>query len=272
MEQHLDTVISFTCELIAPIVCQHITGALMYADKSAHSIIVDVRRAGVSNDMTGVGVTGYFIRADDVTVPIEGRTEGASAIVTLTDACYAVPGRFNIVVKAAIGPVIRSILWADGAVYPATTDTIAETGIITLDELLSRIDALTLSTEAANAAAQAAREAADSASAIGSMTASAESLPAGSTPTAAIVNSETGKILALGIPSGVSGPAGPPGPEGPAGPPGQDGANGAITSLSPGLFGMYVNSDGHLILAHNSDEGTPPLEIDAAGHLVYIID
>ena len=71
---------------------------------------------------------------------------------------------------------------------------------------------------------------------------------------------------------GDPGPEGPPGPKGDKGDkgdPGEDGV-GAITELSPGMFGMYVNESGHLMLTHNDNEPTPPLSIQD-GRLIYTI-
>lgn len=56
---------------------------------------------------------------------------------------------------------------------------------------------------------------------------------------------------------------------GPMGPKGNDGVA-VITQINPGLFSMAVNSDGHLILSHNDNEPTPPLEI-INGRLVYTV-
>lgn len=74
-------------------------------------------------------------------------------------------------------------------------------------------------------------------------------------------------------PQGATGPTGPQGPQGPKGDQGEPGRDGSAvsTSLAPGVFAMYVNGQGHLILAHNDNEPTPALSIDGSGHLVYTI-
>lgn len=48
------------------------------------------------------------------------------------------------------------------------------------------------------------------------------------------------------------------------------GMPGVSTSLSPGIFEMYVNTDGHLVLRHNDNEPKPPLSIEN-GRLIYKI-
>ena len=59
------------------------------------------------------------------------------------------------------------------------------------------------------------------------------------------------------------------GPPGPQGPKGEDGVA-SVTQLNPGMFGMYVNEEGHLIMTHNDNEPAPPLSI-RDGKLIYTI-
>lgn len=48
------------------------------------------------------------------------------------------------------------------------------------------------------------------------------------------------------------------------------GVPGVATSLSPGIFGMYIREDGHLIVRHNDNDPAPPLSV-VDGHLIYTI-
>ena len=83
-------------------------------------------------------------------------------------------------------------------------------------------------------------------------------------------------ILNFGIPKGKTGETGPRGPQGvqgiqgPPGEDGEDGGNGIVTELGPGLFGMYVNEDGHLIMVITQGEEYPTLKI-VDGRLKYIL-
>ena len=83
-------------------------------------------------------------------------------------------------------------------------------------------------------------------------------------------------ILDFAIPKGKAGDTGPRGPQGvqgPQGPPGKDGeggGNGIVTELDPGLFGMYVNAEGHLIMVVTQGEEAPPFKI-VDGRLKYIL-
>lgn len=83
-------------------------------------------------------------------------------------------------------------------------------------------------------------------------------------------------ILNFGIPKGKTGATGPRGPQGvqgiqgPPGEDGEDGGNGIVTELGPGLFGMYVNEGGHLIMVVTQGEEVPTLKI-VDGRLKYIL-
>lgn len=53
---------------------------------------------------------------------------------------------------------------------------------------------------------------------------------------------------------------------GPQGPPG------VMIDVAPGMFAMGLSEDGHLLIAVNEGDPTPPLSIDpATGHLIYNI-
>ena len=44
-----------------------------------------------------------------------------------------------------------------------------------------------------------------------------------------------------------------------------------VTELNPGLFGFYIDGEGHLILAHNDNEPAPPIRIEN-GRLIYEVE
>ena len=81
-------------------------------------------------------------------------------------------------------------------------------------------------------------------------------------------------------PTGATGPQGPEGsqgPEGPQGPPGPKGdtgpqgpSGGAVVELDPGIFAMSISEEGHLIVAYNTSDPVPPLQI-VSGRLKYLI-
>lgn len=110
-------------------------------------------------------------------------------------------------------------------------------------------DNLTSATAAANAAAQAANAAADD---LGNISATATTLPTGSSATASY-NANT-QVLSFGIPRGATG------------------QSGVYTQIS-GMFAMSVDADGNLYAHYNDDELTASnFRYDSTtGNLYYVI-
>ncbi|MBQ7864761.1 MAG: hypothetical protein IJ350_00220 [Clostridia bacterium] len=138
--------------------------SFLSGDQDAHRFIVSCFRSTSRQpvDLTGAGMTGYFIRADQSTVVIDGKVEDNCAVLTLPAACYAKEGRFSLVIKASLGDVIHTILWAEGAISQSHTGAIIDPGEVvpTLDELLAQIAAMEIATSNANTAAENANQAA----------------------------------------------------------------------------------------------------------------
>lgn len=141
-------------------------GQLLFSgDKSGDVFRVRVQESGKDADLTGASVNAYLMRADHATVPLNGETEGSEAVVVLSPACYAVPGRCVLVVKLVHGDVLHTIFAAEGAIMRSSTDAVIDQDNIipSIDELLAQIDAMEQATAAANAAASNANAAAASA-------------------------------------------------------------------------------------------------------------
>lgn len=231
----VETIIESKCELTRGLEKTHMKPLLAMGDKAAHEIRIEVQKSGQDVGLTGATCSGYFVRSDGVTVPLTGTVQGSAAKVTLSQACYAVPGRFVLVVRLTTGNEISSIFYGDGSVVRSSTDAIidAEGVIPSLDELLAQIETMEKATAAANTAAgnanakaSAANTAAENANAKASaantaatkaenaaalfdvLDASATVLPAGSTPTAEWKTVSGKKELVLGIPKGEKGETG----------------------------------------------------------------
>lgn len=131
--------------------------AFLCSDEEAHRFIIDCHHSNDSEpvDLAKAGVSAYFIRDDDATIPLNGETDGNTVSVLLPAACYAVTGCFSLVIKLTLGDSISTIFWGQGAVSRSRTDVIIdpESIIPSLDELLARIDAMEKATLAANEAA-----------------------------------------------------------------------------------------------------------------------
>lgn len=136
-------------------------------DANAHVFVVEARRGSEPANLTGARCEGWFVRADGVTVPIDGEIVENTAIVTLLPACYEVPGRFALAVKLALGDVIHTILRAEGSIDVSRTDALTEggTGVQSFDEIVASLDAIFSAAESAGADAQRAEDAADRAEA-----------------------------------------------------------------------------------------------------------
>ena len=234
----LDAILSFACDLERGVERTLIRPALLTGDSQAHTFRLTVKRGGEDAAITGASVAAYFVRADGVTVPITGSVEGSVALVTLPESCYRVPGRFQLVVKLALGGAVSAVFCGDGAVAASDTDAILdEEGVIpSLDEVLAQVAAAEAAAASANSAAASATTAASSAQtaaaradaaalSIESLGADAETLSPGSAATAAWRTVDGAKVLLIGVPQGIQGP------QGPQGEPGKDGI-GSVSSVN----------------------------------------
>lgn len=163
---------------------------LFGGDKEAHRFIVNAYRDTESNpvDLSGATVYGYFIRSDNVTVPIDGEIENNAAVVQLPPACYARQGRFSFTIKIARGEVLETLFHCIGNVNSTTTDEVVDPGQVvpSIDKLLgeySKLEAVTGRAEA-----------------VVNMTAKAKTLPAGYDATADFTVEDGKGLLTIGIP------------------------------------------------------------------------
>ena len=156
------TTLDFVTDLDVGVVMHPLTVSLLSGDVDAHCILVECTRGGLPVDLTGASISAYFMRADESTVFINGSIDGGRASVTLPAACYAVIGRFSLVVKATKGDMVETILWLEGSVSRSQTDEVIDPGevIPNLDVLLARIKDMENATQAARDAAQTALDAA----------------------------------------------------------------------------------------------------------------
>ena len=139
-------------------------------------------------------------------------------------------------------------------VSPSATPVNSENGSSFIDEYLEKIEKATSESKAATEASKQTTEEMKQKAQNGdfSATVNAGSTVTGEPGTKAVVrNSGTAKdaVFDFTIPRGMPG---------------------VSTSLSPGIFEMYVNDSGHLILRHNDNEPAPPLSIQD-GRLIYTL-
>lgn len=156
------TEINGSIELSQGVQLTHLRTPLVTEDSKAHRFVVSVSRNGAAVDMTGATITGSFVRADGITVPLTGEALLNTAAVTLPPECYREEGRCVMAIKATLDDVITTLYLAEGTVMRSTTDSLVadEETALSLEELFRRLDAGVSSVEAsAELAAQAAEDA-----------------------------------------------------------------------------------------------------------------
>ena len=136
---------------------------LMKGDKQANTIIVKLTNSGESVDLTGVQVSGSFIRpSDSAEIYIPGEAEGDEARVVLRDECYEQDGFFEANVKLLLGEVERTVLSITGNVLRKGSGEYVEiTGVIpSVEDILSQYETMKRVTQETQEAAGKANEAA----------------------------------------------------------------------------------------------------------------
>lgn len=186
---------------------------LFSGDEETHRFIVSVN----NENLSGADVYGYFIRADEAMVTVNGSVDAEGrAVVVLSKPCYSAPGRFQFAIRVIQGGVKRTVFCAEGYVQHTTSDSIVDEDnvIPSIEDLFAQIEIMEQATAAANAAADKANNAVGKTPnlTIGTVT----TLAAGSPATAEITGTPEDPILNLGIPKGVDG----------------DGADGAVQSVN----------------------------------------
>lgn len=153
----LTTVLSYSVDLQRPLQVTTLRTALLTGDHAAHEIRVEISRDGAPVDLAGGLACAYFLRGDGTTVLVDGAVNGSVATAVLPQSCYAVEGRFSLVLQLHLGDTRHSVLWLEGNVSQSRSDLVASDTIPSLDELLNRINALQSATNEAYAAAAQAR-------------------------------------------------------------------------------------------------------------------
>ena len=150
---------------------------MLCGDDRAHVWRVRVLDGGAPATLTG-SVTGYFVRADGVTVSVTGALTGNVASVVLKSGCYAADGDMAAVMRLASEGTVLTLATIVLPVRRVLTDSIADPEHIvpSLDALLAQITAMEQGTEAAETAAESA-EAGAAAATAADITCSAPAVP-----------------------------------------------------------------------------------------------
>lgn len=154
----------FRCDLDRGVCEAALPSPLMHQDAHADTFSVSVRRGMSPVALEGISAQGYvFLQSTKQTLPLTGSVSGSTASVTLTDACYAVPGPFSLVVQVCSGDVRHTLLHVTGQITRTCSDAVYDPdGVLpSLPELLAQISSLHAIIETAQSAADYAFAAAD---------------------------------------------------------------------------------------------------------------
>lgn len=129
---------------------------LAAGNAQAHQLRLHALRNGTPIDLSGTSVSGFCLRADGSTVPLEGKIENGAAVLLLSAACYAVPGTARISMTLIYGETIATHVLATAMVDAISSEIIVdpEHVIPSLTELLGQIAAMEQATDAAVGAAE----------------------------------------------------------------------------------------------------------------------
>lgn len=137
----ISTIYHYTIDLDKGGLREVLRNPLYTLNSKAHTFALEIKQGSAAANLSGANCKAYFIRADGVTVPIDGTVSGNVASVTLLPNCYAVQGRFELSVDLILGDVIHTVLHADGSLYRTRTDAMIAGGgpVQSFDELVSAV-------------------------------------------------------------------------------------------------------------------------------------
>ena len=147
-------IIRRTVSLDGNAITEALPASFFDGETAAHQFIISAVRNGSPVALSGA-VTGIFLNANDETVPITGGSiVNGAAVLTLSNACYQVNGRFTLTVNVGGETVYccRSTISRR-----SSSTTYDPSGVLpSISELLASIDEMETATAAVNAAVAAA--------------------------------------------------------------------------------------------------------------------
>lgn len=139
-------------------------------DRNAHRWAVQVYRGGVEVDITDAVIAGYCVRQDGRTVVLKGTAAWNSAIVDLTQECYAIPGVVKCLMRISKNDETITATYLHIVVEPLIPGEFIDPGeaIPNLEDLFTMATVVLRATEYANTAGDYANTQGDYAKAQGS--------------------------------------------------------------------------------------------------------
>ena len=148
--------ISRVVDLDGNSVSETLPASFFDGEQTAHMFTISARRGGQPVTLSGA-VSATFLNANDTVVPLDGSISNGAAVVTLSDACYEVTGRFILTISVA-GAVIYE---CNSRIKRRQSSTIYDpTGELSPASIAQDIADVEEATAAANTAAAAAEAAA----------------------------------------------------------------------------------------------------------------
>lgn len=139
-------------------ITEQLPASFFNSESSAHTFIIAGERDGAAVAFTGNSVSAAFLNANDAVVSLTGSIVDGAAVVTLSNACYALSGRFTLTIDVNGATVYecqsRIKRRSSGTAYDPS-------GEISVAALSAEIAEMRTATAAANTAAQNANNAAN---------------------------------------------------------------------------------------------------------------
>ena len=130
---------------------KHVGAILVTGDKLGNRFGAEFSRDGKPVDVTGCGVTAYFMRPGEDAIVLNGTASGSVAYVDLAQACYSKASSFTLTIKISYGGSTTALRVIDGYILLTQTDELVDPGDVvpTMDDLLAQIEAMEHGTAAA---------------------------------------------------------------------------------------------------------------------------
>lgn len=202
------------------------TGVLLAeGDRVANRFGANVFRGINPVDLTGYAMKAYFIRPTLDTMTLDGVIDGNTVYIDLPDSCYASEGHYSLALKIIGDDITQTLRVIDGYIRLTETDNeiVPETEVVSLKELLQRIDEVEAAAERAEAAADRAEAAGGGGTGSGTPGQDGED---GFSPVAKVTQTSTGATISITDATGTTTATITNGKDGQDGAAGKDGATG----------------------------------------------
>lgn len=107
-----------------PVAVDNLLGTAFTGEAEAHTFIIKGVDAADQTVPISGDITGKLLASNNVTVPLTGTIENGCAVVTLTEDCYYVPGKFIFSVYSTDGDTTICLYCAVGNIFRTASDII----------------------------------------------------------------------------------------------------------------------------------------------------